>query len=54
LENRLDTIIEHLLKLQVYAGWRRAIRRSRSEIDQATLTEDQVLGGCFPADPDGG
>jgi len=107
LENRLDTIIEHLLELQfsparqAYAGWRRTIRLSRSEIErllegnsslrqgiggtvtqlgartarrvaidlrerreitvavmtrlnQATLTEDQVLGDWFPADPDGG
>ena len=107
LANRLDTVIEHLLKLQfsparqAYAGWRRTIRRSRSEIErllegnsslrqgvggtivqlgartarrvaldlgerreitvavvtrlnQATLTEDQVLGDWFPADPDAG
>jgi Domain of unknown function DUF29 len=107
LENRLDTIIEHLLKLQfsparhAYAGWRRTIRRSRDEIerllegnrslrqgiggaiaqlgsktarrvaldlrerkeitaavmaklDEAALTEEQVLGDWFPADPDGG
>jgi hypothetical protein len=107
LENRLDTIIEHLLKLQfsparhAYAGWRRTIRRSRDEIErllegnrslrqgiggtiaqlggttarrvaldlrerreitaavtaklnEATLTEDQVLGDWFPADPDRG
>ena len=103
LENRLDTVIEHLLKLQysparqAYAGWRRTIRRSRGEIerllkdsrslrqglgdiiaqlspgtarrvaldlgergeitaavmaklDQAILTEDQVLGDWFPPD----
>ena len=107
LANRLDTVIEHLLKLQfsparqAYAGWRRTIRRSRSEIErllegnnslrqgvggtivqlgartarrvaldlgdrgeitvavvtrlnQATLTEDQVLGDWFPTDPDAG
>ena len=52
LENRLDTVIEHLLELQyspakrAYAGWRRTVRRSRGEIERILKGNRSLRQGC--------